>query len=87
MIESGFPAFIEAPWFGCVAPAGVPPAILNKLSDAFVALRGDADLAKRVAELGYRLDVLGAQDFAALIAKERKIYGHIAEGGRLDRPN
>src|ERR1700730_7343572 len=31
MAESGFPGFEAVPWFGLVAPAGTPPAVVEKI--------------------------------------------------------
>jgi len=32
MVESGFPGFVETPWFGVLAPARTPPAIVKKIN-------------------------------------------------------
>ena len=32
MIESGFPDVVFAPWYAMYAPAGTPPAIVNRLN-------------------------------------------------------
>jgi tripartite-type tricarboxylate transporter receptor subunit TctC len=87
MAESGLPYITSAAWFGFTAPSATPPAILNKLADAFRKTQEDAALVKRLADLGYALRVVGPAEAATIFAKEREEYGKIAQGGRLDKPN
>jgi tripartite-type tricarboxylate transporter receptor subunit TctC len=87
MAELGLPQITSAAWFGFTAPAATPPAIVAKLADAFRRTQEDATLVKKLADVGYTLNVVGPAEFAAIIAKERAEYGKIAAGGRLDKPN
>ena len=70
MVESGFAGFEAVPWFGLMAPAGTPPAIIDKVHRETVRLLALPDLRKRLEELG--LDVIGNSpaEFAALIKAE-----------------
>jgi tripartite-type tricarboxylate transporter receptor subunit TctC len=70
MAESGFPGFEAVPWFGLMAPAGTPPAIIERLHRDTVKALALPDVRKKLDELG--LDVIGStpQDFAALIRAE-----------------
>ncbi|MEK6244346.1 MAG: tripartite tricarboxylate transporter substrate binding protein [Pseudomonadota bacterium] len=70
MAESGFPGFEAVPWFGLMAPAGTPPAIIDKLHRETVRVLAVPELRKRLEELG--LDVIGNSpaEFAALIKAE-----------------
>lgn len=36
MIEAGVPGFVVAGWYGILAPAGTPPAIVAKLNRQIV---------------------------------------------------
>jgi tripartite-type tricarboxylate transporter receptor subunit TctC len=87
MAESGLPNVTSASWFGFTAPAATPPAIINKLADAFQRTQADAALVKRLADLGYALNIVGPAEFAAIMAKERAQYAKLAADGRLDKPN
>ncbi|MDB5903047.1 MAG: Tripartite-type tricarboxylate transporter, receptor component TctC [Betaproteobacteria bacterium] len=63
MAESGFPGFEEtAPWVGMLAPAGTPPAIVDRMS---------AEIRKSIAkpEVKERLAVLGAINVGSLPAE------------------
>jgi hypothetical protein len=68
-------------------PGATPRPIVDKLAAAFRKTQEDKALVKRLADLGYVLNVVGPTEFAKIIAKEREEYGRIAAGGRLDRPN
>ena len=70
MDELGYPGFEAVPWFGLLAPAGTPPAIIEKIHREAVRVLAIPDVRKRLEDLG--LDVIGSSpaEFGALIAKE-----------------
>jgi tripartite-type tricarboxylate transporter receptor subunit TctC len=70
MAESGFPGFEAVPWFGLMAPAGTPPAIIDKLHRETVRVLALPDVRRRLEELG--LDVIGSSpaELAAVIKSE-----------------
>jgi tripartite-type tricarboxylate transporter receptor subunit TctC len=70
MAESGFPGFEAVPWFGLMAPAGTPPAIIEKLHRDTVRVLAMPDVRKKMQDLG--LDVIGnaPAEFAAVIRSE-----------------
>jgi tripartite-type tricarboxylate transporter receptor subunit TctC len=85
--ELGLPELTGSPWFGFVAPAATPPAIIAKLAGVFSRLESNATLNQRLNELGYKLRVAGPAESKALIERERAAFGKVAAGGRLDKPN
>jgi tripartite-type tricarboxylate transporter receptor subunit TctC len=70
MAESGFPGFEAVPWFGLMAPAGTPPAIVERLHRDTVKALALPDVRKKFEELG--IDMVGNSpaEFAALIRAE-----------------
>ena len=70
MIESGYPDFEAVPWFGLMAPAGTPPAIIDRLHRETVKVLALPDVRKRLNDLG--LDVIPGTpaEFAAAIERE-----------------
>jgi len=70
MAESGYPGFEAVPWFGLMAPAGTPPAILDRLHRETVRVLALPDIRKKFDDLG--LDIVGSApaEFAALIRAE-----------------
>ena len=87
MAELGLPEMTFAPWFGYLAPSGTPPAIINKLVGALRLLPSDAALAKRLAEIGAELDIVGPTQFGAIIDDERSRFGAIVAEGNFDKRN
>jgi tripartite-type tricarboxylate transporter receptor subunit TctC len=70
MAESGYPGFEAVPWFGMMAPAGTPRAIIDKLHRETAKVLAMPDVHKRLDELG--LDLIGGspEEFAAVIKAE-----------------
>ncbi|MCE2877851.1 MAG: tripartite tricarboxylate transporter substrate binding protein [Comamonadaceae bacterium] len=51
--ELGYKDVDFSNWFALYAPAGTPAAIVKKLSDAFVQVGRSAEMAERLAKLGF----------------------------------
>jgi tripartite-type tricarboxylate transporter receptor subunit TctC len=51
-VESGFPDFVVTAWYGIVAPAGTPAAVIDRLNQAANAALQDPDLRAKLAEQG-----------------------------------
>ncbi|HLU00701.1 MAG TPA: tripartite tricarboxylate transporter substrate binding protein [Burkholderiaceae bacterium] len=50
--ESGFPGFDVSTWFTLLAPAGLPEAVLAKLEATLEKVLNDAEMQKKLVELG-----------------------------------
>ncbi len=50
--EQGFPALQATNWYGVMAPANTPPAVLARLHSAFVAAVESPDTRERYATIG-----------------------------------
>ncbi len=70
MIESGFPDFVVPSWWGIVAPARVPDAVLNQLSNELVASASSPAYQSRLRDLGGGGKPLGRERFGVLIADD-----------------
>ena len=70
MIEAGYADFEAVPWFGLMAPAGTPPAIIERLNRETVKILAQPDVRKRLNDLG--LDVIPGTpaEFAGAIERE-----------------
>jgi len=77
MIEMGYPDFEAVPWFGFLAPAGTPQAIVEKVYRDTVAVLAMPDVRKRFEDNG--LDVIGGTpaEFAEVIRKEIPYWAKI----------
>ena len=69
MAEAGYP--LEASyWFGLVAPAGTPPAVLAKLEDALGKVLEMPDVRKRLTDMGAVIQPLKSKEFGDYIRAE-----------------
>lgn len=80
-VEVGFPGVIAEPWYGMLAPAGTPAAIVAELAASLRAVLADADLARRFAALGYEIIADTPAEFAAAIRLEAAETAPLAGGG------
>ena len=64
-------------WFGMVAPAGTPPAVLSSLQTEVAKALSDKELSERLTSMG--MDAIGSTpaQFAELIRNERTRWGEI----------
>src|ERR1700761_5199419 len=69
--ESGLPGFDVTTWYGLVAPAGVPDAIVNKLSAKVATILARPDIRERLTAAGTEPQSMTPQEFAAFIGGEQ----------------
>jgi len=50
--EQGFPGFLVYSWYGCVAPAGTPDAVVRKLHASFAQALSAPDMVERLTKQG-----------------------------------
>ena len=70
MDESGFPGFDATAWFGLMAPAGTPPAIVEKLHAATVKALAEPDVRAKFDAIGMVPVGNSPAEFAAVIRTE-----------------
>ena len=76
--EQGHPAFEAAQsWYGVLAPAGLPPDVLEKLSEASKAAAQSESVVKTAAESGMTTVVEEPEDFATEIAGTSKAWADL----------
>jgi tripartite-type tricarboxylate transporter receptor subunit TctC len=69
MTEQGYP--VEAGyWFGLVAPAATPPAIVARLEKALAEVLADAQVRQRLTDMGAVVTPLNSNQFGAYIKSE-----------------
>jgi tripartite-type tricarboxylate transporter receptor subunit TctC len=72
-LEAGLPEFLALPWFGLFAPKGVAQPILDKLTDALDQALDDANVRRRLVDIGGNIPVKakrGQQPLAALVKSD-----------------
>lgn len=70
-------------WFGVLAPAGTPPAVVTKLDQAIAAALRAPDIMAKVHNGGMRVTYLNPADFRERIAVENKSFGEIIRKGNI----
>ena len=73
--ESGYPGFAVETWFGLVAPAATPPAIVQKLHDAWTKGAKTAEARAAFDNISGTLRVTTPQEFGAFIKAENTRWG------------
>lgn len=77
--ESGLPGYAVEPWFGVVAPAGVPRDIVSRLNSVINAGLKSADVIQRFDALGYEPIGGTPEQFAATIKSDIAQYAKIVK--------
>jgi tripartite-type tricarboxylate transporter receptor subunit TctC len=68
--EAGLPGYESIGWYGIVAPAGTPPAIVARLNEAFVGVLNMPQIRERIRAVGTEPSPTTPAEFAAYIARE-----------------
>ena len=77
MAEAGFPQIEGGPWFGLVAPAGTPRAIIELLNAEGLKAFSAPDVRDRFLSQGILLPLGTPEQYGAFIEAEHKRWGEI----------
>jgi tripartite-type tricarboxylate transporter receptor subunit TctC len=75
--EAGLSDYVYDSWFGVMAPAGTPPAILNKVSQDIASALRLPDVVKAIDNQGLVVATQSPAEFDKLIQSEAARYGKI----------
>jgi tripartite-type tricarboxylate transporter receptor subunit TctC len=78
MAEAGYPVDASY-WFGLVAPAGTPPAVLAKLEKALAEVLAMPDVRKRLTDMGAIVQPLNGKQFGDYIGAEIVKWGDLVK--------
>ena len=81
-VEAGLPGWEASSWFGLVAPAGTPSAIVKRLH-AEVAKAMKSPLMQTLSARGMRMVGDSPEEFGAFIIAERKKWGEIIKAANI----
>ena len=54
-VNESVPGFVVDGWYGILAPAGTPPAVIDKLSQALAEVANEEKVRKQLNESGYEI--------------------------------
>ena len=70
LAEAGVTGFDYAPWYGVFAPAGTPPAVVQKIHDAVNKVIAEPDIRDKLARQGLEVNPMTREEFAALVTAD-----------------
>lgn len=83
LAELGFGEVLSESWFGVVAPAAVPAPIAARLSAAWLTALAKRDAAARLADQGFGILGLGAEEFGARLRRDFETYAAVIRTANL----
>jgi tripartite-type tricarboxylate transporter receptor subunit TctC len=81
--ESGLPGFDVDIWYGFLAPAKTPPAILKKLSEDLARVMADPDLQSKLRERGMEPAYLDSEKTSELMKRDVARWREVANKLKL----
>lgn len=85
--EGGLPEMDNMAWYGLVAPAGTPQAVIDRIHDATVKALKDPKIAQRLADGGSLVDGNTPAEYAAQIKRELELRQRIAKERSIQSSN
>jgi tripartite-type tricarboxylate transporter receptor subunit TctC len=84
--EQGYPGFESVGWIGLAAPAGTPPAILDKLNAEIMKMLQDPAVKARFAQLAFEPVGDSRQEFTSFVRNEIAKWTKVAKesGAKID---
>jgi tripartite-type tricarboxylate transporter receptor subunit TctC len=83
MIEAGLANFESTTWFGVLAPAGTPPAIVNRLNSEINTLLRQPEVREQIARLGADPAGNTPEQFAAHIRAEIAKWAKVIKAANI----
>jgi tripartite-type tricarboxylate transporter receptor subunit TctC len=75
--ESGLPGFLFNSWFAMLAPAGTPKEIVARLNAEVVKAIGDAEVRRKLEELGFAVRGSSPEELGALTRDQLAKYARV----------
>jgi tripartite-type tricarboxylate transporter receptor subunit TctC len=82
-VASQIPDFVTGSWQGLLAPAGTPPAVLDKLQATVQQIVARPDVAKRLAELGSEPSDMSRQQMAEWMQVETVRWAKVVKDNNI----
>jgi tripartite-type tricarboxylate transporter receptor subunit TctC len=77
VIAETLPGFVLVGWHGIMAPAGTPPAIVERLNAAFVKALANPDVRKRINDTFIEVTPTSAAEFGKVLEEDFTKYSRI----------
>ena len=81
--EAGVPDYEAVNWWGIVAPAGTPPAIVERLHKAITEVQDSAEVQKQFATEGAEVVKKSTAEFGAFMVSEMNKWERVVKDGGI----
>lgn len=81
--ESGYPDFKVVTWFGLVAPAGTPAAVVDRLNREVAAAVKSPEIRKRLIALGADPTTNSPAEYLEMIKTDRDTWGRVVKSANI----
>ena len=81
--ESGFPGYDAFPWFGVLAPAGVPRDVISKLSSEITAAVPVPEISERIRAFSLEPTPLGPDGLAQLMKSDYDKWSGVVRDAKI----
>jgi tripartite-type tricarboxylate transporter receptor subunit TctC len=81
--EAGVPTYESVNWWGLVAPAGTPPAIVEKLHREIAAVQDNPEVQQQFANEGASVVKMSTAEFAQHMVKEMNKWERVVKEGGI----
>ena len=85
MQESGVAGYDVVSWNALFAPAGTPPEIVKTLNGALRDILADADVKRRLIELGIEARASTPQEISARLKSDIDKWSHVIEKAGIQK--
>ena len=79
LAEQGMPGFEIGSWIGAFAPAGTPPAVVEKLNREILAVFATPEAKKQLATGSMSHEPMTPKEFEAMLRRETRRWQEVAE--------
>ncbi|MGD9942325.1 MAG: tripartite tricarboxylate transporter substrate binding protein [Burkholderiaceae bacterium] len=77
--EAGYPEMTVLSWYGIHVPAGTPPEVVRRISDAAAVASAQSEVRERLNTAGGEIAYLSTTDFSAFIKEDQPRWARIVE--------
>jgi tripartite-type tricarboxylate transporter receptor subunit TctC len=81
--EAGVPTYEAVNWWGLVAPAGTPQAVIERLHKAVQEVQNSAEVQKQFASEGAEIVRMSSAEFGTFMEKEMAKWGRVVKEGGI----
>ena len=81
--EAGLPDYEASSWFGVLAPAKTPPAVIDTLSRAIAASLAKPESVEKIKGMGAEPTVLGPEEFRRMIRADTEKWAAIIKAAGI----